>query len=92
VTDEGVYAVIKASSVIVADKLENGVLSSRNILRGEVVCSRVDEIMGEVTLDIGEGDTLVATVSADGVGNLSLNQGDEACAVIDAANVIIGVV
>jgi molybdate transport system regulatory protein len=89
---EGVYAVIKASSVIVAGELENGILSSRNILRGQVVCSRVDDIMGEVTIDIGAGDTLVATVSAAGVGNLSLSEDDRACAVIDAANVIIGVV
>lgn len=91
VAGEGVYAVIKASSVMISSDVEGARLSARNLLRGRVVRIRTDAVMGEVVLDIGGGDTVAATVTAGGVGSLAVSEGDEACAVIDASNVIIGV-
>lgn len=89
---EGVYAVIKASSVMISSGLGDVLLSSRNVIHGRIIGARSNDIMGEVTIDIGDGDTLSATVSAAGVDHLDLCAGDEACAVIEASNVIIGVV
>ena len=91
VVGEGAYVVIKASSVLVATDLETSRLSARNLLCGTVVSVRTDALMGEVVLDIGDGDTIAATISAGGALNLDLAEGDAACAIIDASNVIIGV-
>ncbi len=66
-------------------------ISAGNLLSGRIVSIRTDEVMGEVVLDIGGGDTLTATVTAGGAHNLGVKEGDEACAIIDASNVIIGV-
>lgn len=66
-------------------------ISATNQLRGRVVSVRTDAVMGEVILDIGGGDTITATVTAGGVRNLGLSEGAEACAVIDASHVIMGV-
>lgn len=88
---EGAYAVIKASSVMISSELGALRLSARNLLRGKVVSIRTDTVMGEVILDIGGGDTIAATVTAAGARNLNVNIGEDACAVIDASNVIIGI-
>jgi len=47
--------------------------------------------MSEVSLDIGNGDTLCATVSTAGLQILNLQVGDKVCASIQETNVIIGV-
>ena len=91
VPGEGVYAVVKASSVMISSDVGAMRLSARNLLAGRVVSIRTDAVMGEVILDIGGGHTVAATVTAGGVQNLDINEGDEACAIIDASNVIIGV-
>lgn len=91
VVGEGAYAVIKASSVLVSSDLEGLRISAGNQLRGRVVSIRTDKVMGEVILDIGGGDTISATVSAGGAHNLGVKEGDEACAIIDSSNVIIGI-
>lgn len=88
---EGAYAVIKASSVLITSDAVGLRISASNQLRGRVVSIRTDAVMGEVILDIGGGDTIAATVTAGGAQGLDLCEGDEACAVIDASNVIIGV-
>ena len=91
VVGEGAYAVIKASSVLVARDVDAMRISARNLLKGGVVSIRTDAVMGEVVLNIGGGDTLVATVTCDGALNLGVSEGDEAWAIIDATNVIIGI-
>jgi len=91
VIGESAYAVIKASSVMVSSDVGETRLSAKNLLRGRVVSVRTDAVMGEVILDIGGGDTISATVSAGGANNLNVREGDEACAIIDASNVIIGI-
>ena len=91
IVGEGAYAVIKASSVLISSDISGLRLSAGNQLRGRVVSIRTDAVMAEVILDIGGGDTIAATVTAGGAGNLGVSEGDEACAIIDASNVIIGV-
>jgi molybdate transport system regulatory protein len=91
VAGESAYAVIKASSVLIATDAGGLRISAGNLLRGRVVSIRTDAVMGEVVLDIGAGDTVVATVTAAGADHLGMSEGDEACAVIDASNVIIGI-
>lgn len=90
VEDEA-YAVIKASSVMVVNSADDVRLSAGNQLPGRVVSVRNDGVMGEIILDIGGGDTISATVTATGARNLGLKEGDNAVAIIDAANVIIGI-
>jgi len=91
VVGEAAYAVIKASSVLISSDVEGLRISASNLLRGQVVSIRADRVMAEVVLDIGGGDTIAATITAGGANNLGVSEGDEACAVIDASNVIIGV-
>ncbi|WP_020676735.1 TOBE domain-containing protein [Geopsychrobacter electrodiphilus] len=91
VEGEDVYAVIKASSVLISSDLGSVRISARNQLSGRIVSVRTDAVMGAVVLDIGGGDTISATVTAGGVGSLGVVEGDEACAIIEASNVIIGV-
>ena len=91
VVGESAYAVIKASSVLISSDFEGLRISAGNLLRGRVVSIRTDAVMGEVILAIGGGDTLAATVTAGGASDLGVSEGDEACAIIDASNVIIGV-
>lgn len=88
---ENAYAVIKASSVLISSDIGETRLSVRNLLRGRVASVRTDALMGEVILDIGGGDTVAATVTAGGARNLNICEGEEACAIIDASNVIIGI-
>ncbi len=91
VVGEAAYAVIKASSVLVSSDADWLRFSAGNLLRGRIVSIRTDAVMGEVILDIGGGDTIAATVTAAGALNLNVNEGDDACAIIDASNVIIGI-
>ena len=91
VVGEGAYAVIKASAVLMSSDAGGLKISAGNLLSGRVVSIRTDDVMGEVVLDIGGGDTLTATVTAGGARSLGVKEGDAACAIIDASNVIIGV-
>ncbi len=88
---EDAYAVIKASSVMISTADDRMRISAGNQLCGRVVSIRTDAVMGEVIIDIGGGDTVAATITAGGAQDLGLGEGDEACAIIDASNVIIGI-
>ena len=64
------------------------VLSGRNRLRGFVDEVRVDGLLGQVRLRIGD-QMLTAVVTADAIGELNLRRGDDALAVIKATEVMI---
>lgn len=66
-------------------------LSARNHLKGKVVHVKEGAVNGIVTLDIGGGNQIVSTISMDSIKNLGLVPGKEACAVIKATSVMIGV-
>ena len=64
------------------------VLSGRNRLRGFVEEVRIDGLLGQVRLRIGD-QTLTAVVTADALKELKLRRGDDAVAVIKATEVMI---
>jgi molybdopterin-binding protein len=63
-------------------------LSGRNRLRGFVDEVRVDGLIGQVRLRIGD-QTLTAVVTRDAINELELKRGDEALAIVKATEVMI---
>src|SRR5690348_11840794 len=64
-------------------------LSGRNRLRGYVDEVRVDGLLAQVRLRIGD-QTLTAVVTADAVAELKLKRGDDAVAIVKSTEVMIG--
>src|SRR3954468_11700462 len=64
-------------------------LSGRNKLRGYVEEVRVDGLLAQVRLRIGD-QLLTAVVTADAVAELKLKRGDDAVAVVKSTEVMIG--
>lgn len=64
-------------------------ISARNRLRGHVAHLRLDGLMAEVTLRIGDQE-LVSVITRSSAERLGLRVGDEAYAVIKATEVMIG--
>jgi molybdopterin-binding protein len=71
----------KAIGLIVA-------LSGRNQLRGFVEEVRIDGLLGQVRLRIGD-QTLTAVITTDALGELKLRRGDSAMAIIKSTEVMI---
>jgi molybdopterin-binding protein len=63
-------------------------LSARNQLRGFVEEVRVDGLLGQVRLRIGD-HTLTAVITADAIRALDLRRGDDALAIIKSTEVMI---
>ena len=63
-------------------------LSGRNRLRGFVEEVRVDGLLAQVKLRIGD-QTLTAVITGDAVQELKLRRGDEAVAIIKSTEVMI---
>jgi molybdopterin-binding protein len=76
-----VSTVPPATGVIVA-------LSGRNRLRGFVEEVRIDGLLGQVRLRIGD-QTLTAIITGDAIADLKLRRGDEALAIIKSTEVMI---
>ncbi len=82
-------ALIKTSFVILAPADEARRTSARNRIEG-VVARREDGVVNsEVTLDVGDGKTLVAVVTLGAARDLGLTVGEPACALVDASHVIL---
>lgn len=64
-------------------------LSGRNQLRGIVEEVRVEGLLAQVRLRVGD-QSLTAIITRDAVDELKLRRGDEALAVIKATEVMIG--
>ena len=64
-------------------------LSGRNQLRGYVDEIRVDGLLAQVRLRIGD-QTLTAVITRDAVEELKLKRGDEALAIVKSTEVMIG--
>ena len=71
----------RATGLIVA-------LSGRNRLRGFVEEVRVDGLLGQVRLRIGD-QTLTAVITADALAEWKLSRGDDAIALIKSTEVMI---
>lgn len=63
-------------------------LSGRNRLRGFVEEVRVDGLLGQVRLRIGD-QTLTAVITGDAIRELKLRRGDDAMAIIKSTEVMI---
>jgi molybdopterin-binding protein len=63
-------------------------LSGRNRLRGFVDEVRIDGLLGQVRLRIGD-QTLTAVITADAIMELKLRRGDDAVAIIKSTEVMI---
>lgn len=63
-------------------------LSGRNRLRGFVEEVRVDGLLGQVRLRIGD-QTLTAVITSDALNELKLRRGDDAMAIIKSTEVMI---
>jgi molybdopterin-binding protein len=63
-------------------------LSGRNRLRGFVDEVRIDGLLAQVRLRIGD-QTLTAVITADAVSELKLRRGDDALAIIKSTEVMI---
>ena len=84
------YAIIKASSVMIAKDLTTK-LSARNVLGGTIVSVQDGAVDSEVTLKLSGGSSLVAIITKESVHSLGLKAGEAATAIIKASSVIVGV-
>jgi molybdate transport system regulatory protein len=82
---------IKATFVMIGTGRKPRALSVRNCLRGTVTRCERNHVSAEVVLAIGGGKTLAASITARSADDLGLCPGKPACALFDAAHVIIAI-
>lgn len=85
------YAIIKASSVIIASDLEGAKLSTRNLLHGVIAKLVPGPVSCEIDLDLGGSTIISAVITQASAERLGLEVGDTATAIFKASSVIIGV-
>ena len=66
-------------------------LSARNQLSGKVVAIEKGAVNGIVHIELKGGDVVTATISLSAIEELGLAVGKEACAIIKATSVMVGV-
>ena len=66
-------------------------ISARNQFKGKVVEIKEGAVNGIVSIDIGGGNIITATISCAAVEELGLKVGSDAYAVIKATNVMVGI-
>ena len=85
------YAIIKSSSIIIAQELHDAKLSARNVIPGKI-CKLIDgPVSTEVDVEIGEGNVISAIITHGSSEKLGLKEGDTSCVVFKASSVILGV-
>ena len=87
VADKEVTAVIKATSVMMANGKLN--ISARNQLTGTVSAINEGAVNAIVKLDVAGGIGITSTISMEAVKDLGLEVGKEATAIIKATSVMI---
>ena len=65
-------------------------LSARNQIAGTVKSITLGAVMADVTIDIGNGQTLTAAITRSSVERLGLKEGDAVVAIIKATEVMVG--
>lgn len=85
------YAIIKASSIIIATDLDKTKISARNVFSGTITTIIEGPVNTEVNLDIGGGNVISAVITHGSSSNLALKVGGKATALFKASSVIIGV-
>jgi molybdate transport system regulatory protein len=84
-------ALIKSSFVILAPGATPLKTSARNCLAGTVAAHETGEVNDEVVLDVGQGQTITATITRGSGEALGLGVGQPAQALIKAPHVILAV-
>lgn len=64
-------------------------ISARNQLRGTITTIELGAVMAEVTVDIGNGNEIVAAITKHSVESLGLKEGSTVIAVIKSTEVMI---
>lgn len=83
-------ALIKASFIVLA-KGDNIRTSARNQIAGKVAHREDGAVSSEISLDIGAGKTLVASITLESAEALELAVGDPVTALVKAPHVILAV-
>ena len=66
-------------------------ISARNVLKGKVKRVEIGPISSVVTLEMAPGIEITASITSESARDLKLKKGKEACAIIKASNVMVGV-
>jgi molybdate transport system regulatory protein len=85
-----VFALVKASSIILVADGEGARFSARNHLRGLVARVRPGAVSSEVVIELPAGPTLAAVITHGSGEALDLHQGQEVGAIFKASSVILG--
>ncbi|WP_084579002.1 TOBE domain-containing protein [Sphingomonas azotifigens] len=86
-----VRALIKSSSVILAESTPGLLLSARNQLGGTVTEVREGPVSAEVLVDIGGGTTIVAVVTTHSAADLGIAPGKPIVCCVKASSIILAV-
>jgi molybdopterin-binding protein len=65
-------------------------LSARNVFKGKVLDVKVGPIASKVRVDIGGGNVVTSTITADAVDDLGIAVGDEISVIIKSSSVMLG--
>jgi molybdopterin-binding protein len=65
-------------------------ISARNQLKGRVTAVKPGATTSHVSIDIGGGHTVMASITNEAVADLGLKVGDEVTAIIKASEVMVG--
>ena len=84
-----VVGIIKASSVLISSELSIAT-SARNKLLGVITDIKLGEVNAQVSVDIGQNDVVVATITTESVKNLAIVVGSRVCAIIKSSSILIG--
>lgn len=84
-----VVAIMKASSVLLTTVLDLET-SSRNKLIGVITDIKRGDVNSQVSIDVGDNDVVVSTITTSSVDTLELEVGSRVCALIKSSNIIIG--
>jgi molybdate transport system regulatory protein len=89
--DQSVYAIVKASDVMVGKNMTAAKLSARNILGGKVLDLHDGAVNSEVGVQLPGGTKIIASITKASVQALDLKQGDEVSVIVKASHVLIGI-
>ncbi len=85
------FALVKASSIIIATNLIGIKLSARNQLAGTINKVTLGAVNAEVELEIADGKNIIAIVTNESAKKLGLGEREKATAIFKAGHVILGV-
>jgi molybdate transport system regulatory protein len=88
---KAVYAIIKASEVILGKNVAQARFSARNVLAGVVRTLQDGAVNSEVVVQLPGGSEIVSSITKASAHALELKAGDSVRAIIKASNVIIGI-